>query len=238
MTALLFSLLLSTDARAFLLIHPQYRLHNPEETTVNIAAGGCQSNGISNAELKAAITRSIDRYWNTVSESRLKMKTGDEVSRSLGAGADPGEIIVGCQAMGVSGSAGVTVPDYARGSAAVALNSDQFTPGNYTADAMVGVLAHELGHAIGLNHSGDPASVMTYETHEWGPAPKYLSQDDKDGVVYLYGNEAMLGGLLGGCTAVAADRPRRPISPWAYLLELTVLLGTVKVLARPRRRTS
>jgi Matrixin len=230
MTAFIFSLLISPHAQAFLLVHPQYRLKDPENVSVNIASGGCQGNGVSNDELKAAITRSIERYWNTVAESRLKMKTGDEVAATLAGGAEPGEVLVGCQALGIGGSAGVTNPNIAEGSATIALNSDQFTPGNYTAEGMIGVLSHELGHAVGLNHSGDPASVMTYESHDWGPSAKYLAQDDKDGVVYLYGNEANLGGFLGGCSAIAADRPQAPVSPWAYFAELLLIFAGVQLV--------
>jgi hypothetical protein len=234
MTALILSLLISSKAQAFLLIHPQYRLHTPEKVTVNIASGGCQANGMSNDELKAAITTSIERYWNTVAESRLKMKTGDEVAATLAGGASPGEVIVGCQAL--SGSAGVTNPDIANGSAAIALNSTTFTAGNYSAEYLVGVLSHELGHAVGLNHSGDPASVMTYESHDWGPAATYLSQDDKDGVVYLYGNEATLGGFLGGCSAIAGDRPYAPVSPWSYFGEFLFLLAAIQSVRLFKRK--
>lgn len=228
MTALILTLLLSPHAHAFLLIDPQYRLHDPENVTVNIASGGCQAAGMSNDVLKAAITTSVDRYWNTVAESRLKMKTGDEVAATLGGGASPGEVLVGCLATG--GSAGSTNPNLANGSAVITLNSNSFPPGNYSFEALVGVLAHELGHAAGLNHSGDPASVMTYENHDWGPAPRYLSQDDKDGVTYLYGNEATLGGFLGGCSAIAGDRPYAPVSAWSYFGELLFLIGGVQLL--------
>lgn len=228
MTALILSLLLSPNAQAFLLIDPQYRLHDPENVTVNIASGGCQAIGMANDTLKAAITASVDRYWNTVSESRLKLKTGDEVGTSLAAYPEAGEILVGCQASG--GSAGSTNPHLENGSATITLNSNSFAVGTYSNEFLISVLAHEIGHGIGLNHSGDPASIMTYENHDWGPAPKYLSQDDKDGVVYLYGNEATLGGFLGGCSAIAADKPYAPVSAWSYFGELFFIVASLQLL--------
>lgn len=235
MTALFTFLIFSSGANAFLLVDPDYRLKDPEDVTVNIASGGCQANGIGNAELKAAIIRSIDKYWNTVAESRLKMKAGDEVSNTLGGGADPGQVIVGCQALGGGASSGVTYPSTANGSAVIVLNGSVFVPGGYTTDGLIGVLSHELGHAVGLNHSGDPASIMTYESHDWGPAAAYLSQDDKDGVVYLYPNEANIGGLLGSCSAIAHDgRPRSRANPWLFFAELFMLVGAAQ-LARAGR---
>ena len=47
---------------------------------------------------------------------------------------------------------------------------------------------------------------MTYEPNGWNYKPSYLSQDDVDGVVYLYPNDDKeLGGLLASCSSYAAD---------------------------------
>ncbi|HMN69846.1 MAG TPA: matrixin family metalloprotease [Bdellovibrionales bacterium] len=224
-------------AHAFLLVNPNYRLAKPEETTVNIASGGCRANGITNSELEGAIAEAIKRYWNTVTESRLNLKVGGEVPRAINHMPDAGEILVGCGPL--TSANGVTYPIESRGGAVIVLNSNVFVPGGYLSDGLLGVLSHEMGHAVGLNHSGDPASVMTYESHDWGPAATHLAQDDKDGVVYLYPREAQLGGLLGGCQALAGPLTAgaRPGS-WA-LFELSLLLGVGHLLswgARAARR--
>lgn len=220
-------LLFHSPSFAFLLVDPDYRLAKPENTVVNIASGGCQANGMSNDELTWAINESLKKYWNTVSESRLWLAVGIEVSRTLSDGADPGEILVGCAAMGASGPSGVAVPDPDTGSATVTLNASTFVPGGYYPEGLLGVLSHELGHAVGLDHSADPASIMTYEDNEWGAMPKFLSQDDKNGVVYLYPNKSNLGGLLGGCSAVALGihGSQTTMNIWLFLFELALILG-------------
>lgn len=228
MISFLTAVLFASSAQAFILINPNYKLSKPEDTRVNIVAGGCRSIGITDAVLEGAIAESLSRYWNTVAESRLNMKVGGEVPRSTAA--ESGEVLVGCGALPET-TLGVTYPDSVRGSAVIILNSMHYNGTDFNPDSLIGTLSHELGHAVGLSHSGDPASIMTYESHEWGPAAKFLSQDDKDGVVYLYGNEPQLGGLMGGCQAIAAGQTKPKFSlPWV-LFDLFMLLGSGHALA-------
>jgi hypothetical protein len=221
---------------AFILIDKDYRLSDPRNTNVNVATGSCVGNGISDDDLKAAITTVLERFWNTVAESRLRLKTGSAVSRSITGFAEPGEILVGCEAMGMSGPSGVAYPSNDLGSAVVVLNATTFTPGNYHPDALINVLAHEMGHAIGLDHSEDPASIMTYSDNDWGFRPAFLSQDDKDGVIYLYPNKSAVLGLFGGCGAIAAagESTNRSATMDLGIFLLAVLL-TWALLRRARR---
>lgn len=220
-------------ANAFLVIDPNYHLANHKDVIVNIGQGGCQANGISNDELMVSINESIDNYWNKVTESELRLRSGGEVDRTT---AVPGEIIVYCSPLGVSGSSGVTYPDISAGSARIVLNGSTFVPGGYLPGAVTGVLAHEMGHAIGLNHSGDPASVMTYESHTWRIVPSYLSQDDKDGVAFLYPRDGQLGGLIPGCSAIAKDqRSYSVFTFWNYLTEIIFIFSVLVGLKYLRR---
>ncbi len=204
------------QANSFLIIDPNYRLSNHKDVVVNIGQGGCQASGITNDFLMNAINKSIEDYWNTVTESELKLRAGGEVDR---VDSVPGEILVYCEDMGMSGPSGVAYPS--NGSSIIILNGSTFVPGNFIPEVMTGVLAHEMGHAIGLDHSGDNASVMTYEAHDWRYTPKYLSQDDKDGVAYLYPRKGQMGGIIPGCSAMAeSQKYGQHFSAWAVFSEI------------------
>lgn len=221
---LLTLLIQSSSSLGFVLVDPAYRLATPHATLVNIGNGGCEGNGISNEDLIQIITVAISRYWNTVGESRLQLYVGQEVNATATQGnASPGEILVGCYPYGASGPSGIAYPDPSTGAAVVHLNSTTFVPGGYSEGAIVATLTHELGHAIGLSHSDDPSSVMTYRNHDWGPAPEALSRDDQDGVIYLYPNKSSTLGLIGGCEATAL-KLRGSSSRFSFLSALFELI--------------
>lgn len=51
------------------------------------------------------------------------------------------------------------------------------------------VIAHELGHSLGLSHSNDPGALM-YPTYSYtDPNEFLLPQDDIDGIQAIYGKK-------------------------------------------------
>jgi hypothetical protein len=195
--AVLFSPMLSSG---FVIIDRNYVLSSPE-ATVNIAGQTCPGVGVTNDMLKEAVRISIEDFWNTVADSKLRLKMGDVVSRTTYAELVPGEILIGCSTTGGPGSnGGAAQADVAKGSSFILLDTDIMAAGF---DRIVGVVVHEMGHSVGLSHSGDSASVMTYEAKGWGLRPSYLSQDDKNGVAYLYPTEGSSYGLIPGCSSQA-----------------------------------
>lgn len=195
----------SNFAQAFVLLNPKYELHDPETAKVMISSEGCTANGISDDKIAEGIKWAIE-FWNDVPESRLKLKYGGKSSASLTDSRIPvNEIIVGCGSLPSLNILGATQHDRENGSARVKMNQAVYT-GTYNENSFIGTMTHEIGHGIGLYHSNDPASVMTYADHAWVDRPKYISQDDVEGVVYLYPNEKQLGGFLGSCSSFASDK--------------------------------
>lgn len=79
------------------------------------------------------------------------------------------------------------------------------------------MVAHEIGHVIGLGHSADVESLMYYSI---GPKEHLsLSLDDQNGVSFLYPrNELRNLELFGGCGRIQDSRsdsfPSDPFSKW------------------------
>lgn len=78
----------------------------------------------------------------------------------------------------------------------ILINDSAETPfAGLSRSEMVNVIAHELGHAVGIGHSEKSQSLM-YASYY--PDRDRLAQDDIDAVTYLYPNK------LNGCTGMFA----------------------------------
>ncbi|NWV00017.1 MMP8 collagenase, partial [Upupa epops] len=71
------------------------------------------------------------------------------------------------------------------------------------------VLAHELGHSLGLSHSMDPGALMNPSYSYTDPREFLLPQDDIDGIQAIYGKSN------------AAVQPTGPVTPRACDPSLT-----------------
>lgn len=233
MQKIIFSLgvLVTFHANAFVLLNPKYELHDATTAKVKISKEGCRANGISDAKVKEAIKWGIE-FWNDVPESRLKLKYGGTSKATLTDNRIPkNEIIVGCGSLPSLNILGATQHDRDNGSARVKMNEDVYT-GNYNEENFIGTMTHEIGHGVGLYHSNDPASVMTYREHGWTDRPKYISQDDMDGVIYLYPNEKSAGGLLGSCSTFASDGTKGMNFMVEMILSLISVIGISYLIRR------
>ncbi len=200
-------LTLAFEASAFTLLSanpPVYK--NSNEIIIDVTSDGCSSAGISAERLLELVMKGAEEYWNSVETANIEFKEGS-VTAISGAGKDQGallsdaqslgdhHVLVGCTsnvpanaaAIGGSGqtSSGVTNGAVAIKDVAVYFRDD---------DIPSAILAHELGHVLGLGHSRLGLALMDSSGGAIGL--NKLTQDDRDGATYLYGYEASPGGCF------------------------------------------
>jgi hypothetical protein len=97
------------------------------------------------------------------------------------------------------------------------------------------IIAHEVGHILGLGHSQDPAALMYYNAG--GKAALTLGQDDIDGISYLYPRNELGGDKMMGCALVATPRGAPPPPPGTMMILALLLMLPVAICfgLRPSR---
>lgn len=156
------------------------------------------------------------------------------------------EIVIACNNnpsnFGSSNVIAVTVPNNFGGKkitgAVILINENpSATFGELSRADQIAVLAHEIGHAIGLGHSEDNSALMFYRTVS---LRRSLGQDDIDGVSYLYPRKIDMGGLLGGCgTITQINNPPKDPPFFQMLLAfglMIILFEMLKLLIRSKAR--
>lgn len=280
MKYLIFSIFLTTYAQAYTLNNNFGASFKDNKVKVYVDAGTtCATSGITVNELEAMIPDAVDKFWNTVPTSSLKLDaagfseaiftmnhgrlcspTDDQCITDGNNDPDPTkrlipavtDIVIGCNDntanFGTGGVLAVTVPNKFSGKkiagAVILINDGSTTFGNLSRSDQIAVLAHEIGHAIGLGHSEDKAALMYYRTVN---LRKNLGQDDIDGVSYLYpiavdGFGLIEGGLLGGCATITNvsgknDPPSNPpFMQMGITLGIMILLFEFFKLLRSKTR--
>lgn len=212
----IFFFLLCSNLKAWTLANGSIAHFPSDSIPLNVATNdSCSNAGISHAELLNEAFEAAEQYWNQAPTSRLRFRKGetkavDAYSVNTGAsGATKGEILIGCKneadfasigAIAVGGNS-LAFPDGTITKAYVSIDgSASSTYDSLSKTERLAVLAHEIGHAIGLGHS-EADSLMYYSVV---PTREKLSEDDIAAVSFLYPNRADSLDVLGSCGTIAS----------------------------------
>ncbi len=124
---------------------------------------------------------------------------------------------------------GLTLPNnisggYIRGSLFLLNDIEGTLLKDLSRDEIVAVIAHELGHAIGLGHSPTDAALMYYSTI---PKRRSVGVDDMEGVTYLYPKEQPFG--IISCATIDTGGPGGPNFFLPFFLGLLIILIFSKI---------
>ena len=224
----------------------------------------CPGASMTVYDLVDLIKPAVSEFWNRVPTSKLRLIpagfTGTITNINSGKLCSPtdaacitaaagnlippvDEIIIACndEATNFGNDVlAVTIPNNFRGKkikGAVVLLNDVAQFGNLSRSDKIGVIAHEIGHAIGLGHSPDDAALMYYRVTD---LRKRLGRDDMKGVSYLYPIK------LDGCGLIGSTSTPNKIDPqlWQLVIGFALIMLVMKILKmlklfnRPKARST
>lgn len=219
------ALLFPSATLAFTLITSNMKGWSKDEVKFFLNPANCS---VSAGRIEEAINNAVN-LWNGVPNARLKVTYFGQTSDS-GMAADP---VISCVTSGISGAIGMGIIATSGGTIQVGeiqLNSMAGDVGNIAdaTDAQLDIaLAHEMGHVFGLGHSTVESSLMYYSLGS--KEHLSLSQDDIDGMTWLYPRNEPGNGFLG-CGSLGEGS-----SPGGPLLWVLAIAGLATLALRGRR---
>ena len=232
------------------------------EIAINVSANSastCATVGLGTADILDLAQEAANRFWNTVSTSRIKLVKGTEVSVSSnfetgklcesvingdiceGAATDIPKvnsgIVIACNTnTAYEGVLGVSLPNNINGNSIVGSAILIYTGSGETfssknRDEKISIIAHEIGHALGLGHSPSEHALMYWRSM----ANKfYLARDDVKGLTYLYPKKDKFLGI-SSCGTISFNQP--PGGGGLKLSLLSFLVGLILFASFPIRRS-
>lgn len=208
-------------------------------------------------EMEEITEKAAKQFWNSIPTSSLNIGLKDSyenisnintgklcsptdstcIQAAMGDLIPPvTDIVVACNGrldnFGATNVLAVAIPNnfdgkYIKG-AIVLINDTSDFFRNMSRDDQIGVVAHEIGHALGLGHSDDTSALMYYRTTG---QRKKLGQDDVDGATYLYPMKMDGFGLLGGCGMISTHNDDQSDPPKGLpLVQMGIALGVMILL--------
>ncbi len=217
---------------------------------VYIANHRCDEISLTPSELVDLTKEAASLYWNTVNTSALHLEVVGTKDLSaafknegvcdvifegggcqINANMLPSDgIVISCnnstEGNGFSSNIlGVSLPNNTSGGtisgSVVLLNDTADTKFNeLSTDDQVAVLAHEIGHALGLGHSTVNDSLMYFSTVD---KRKTLGQDDRDAVSYLYPPESN----IVNCATVSTNNHEQSILQFLFGILLAIGIAMI-----------
>ena len=219
-TIILFSLFFVQQIYGFTLLYSNGKHFANTEITINVSSNNCTNSGVTAAALLDKVMESLKKYWNIIPTTSLEIVKGTTVAIDVSTATsaldfitsvEPGTIIVGCNTdtsaiFTSTGTKGVGSLAYSGDTVwGYLLIRDTVANGFSTLsnDLQLALIAHEIGHAIGIGHSEIPVALMYYSLNgEENKIQEKMTMDDLDAVTYLYPHEKKIGGLGGSCGTI------------------------------------
>lgn len=204
--------------------------------TIYINSSGCP---ITYGEIAAAVDTAITS-WNAIPAAGLTLKRAEvesttDVTTFRASGAPDTPLVVCDPNFATNNHTDADfVPAATRvGSAnplnygGISLNSQTGAAANVSrisAPVLAVIMAHELGHVLGLGHSSSSGALMYYSVS--GKREVTLTDDDRDGITYLYPRG--VGHQPFGCAAVhSPEGAAKRCFPWLMTMGLGVVFSVI-----------
>lgn len=189
--------------------------------------------------------------WNGVVTSNLVLTLGDDTSTTeaqLRGGTATDVPVIVCDTafsshsgIGGNGIAGVALSASPPAGGHISysyllINVESGSTGNIStaSPTLVSVvMAHEIGHVLGLGHSPDINALMYYSAG--AKQNLSLAQDDIDGITYLYPRNEP-SDKIAGCALVDVGSNKKP--PGGFLLTVLLLLAPIALALKLKTRSA
>lgn len=166
------------------------------------------------ANVPAVIQKSFE-IWEDVASTRLELHlvgtttvTGPANPVTIYCEVNFSAATGGLDEDSIPGLASIVPDGDFAGTAELILNNSagQGNVANFNPAILEVVVAHEVGHVIGLGHSQDTTALMYFNAS--AKTTLSLAQDDIDGLNYLYPRDELGGDqIFGGCAQVSYLKP-------------------------------